>query len=236
VSRCVALALIASAGVLCQCRISAADEARFPAHRVDVRVTIAADGRASVDEEYALTAGITDPVFEFLGNACGDVGPVSATADDRPAGAPNVVARGPWTFLGYEGSAGARTWRIHYQVTTRGTDAVVPVVMPAGSLETERGARGARVDIAVRWTGSAGAARVVMPRLIPHLPDDLWQATLLAMPSAIRVRVPATGACHAAEAGSTGGLEWRFSVFALTMVVWAAAYLAWFGRSWSARS
>jgi hypothetical protein len=237
VSRCVALSLIAAAGVLCECRNSAADEARFPAHSVDVRVTIAGDGRATVDQEYVLTAGIRDPLFEFLGTACADVGPVSATIDDRPAGAPNIVARGPWNFLRYEGPSATRMWRVHYQVTAHGTDAVVPIVMPAGPLQTEPGGRGARVAIAVRWTGAPGAARVVMPRLVPHSPNDSWEATLLAIPSAIRVRVPsAAGPCRRAEAGSAGGLEWRFAVFALTMAAWAAAYLAWFGRSWSARS
>jgi len=200
-------------------------------------VTIAGDGRASVDEAYALTAPVRDPVFEFLGTACGDVGPVSATTDDRPAGAPNIDAREPWTFLRYEGSSGARSWRVHYEVMGHGADAVVPLVMPAGPLETEPGGRGSRVRIALRWTGTPGAARVVMPRLVPHSTEDFWEASLLAMPSAIRVRVPAPdGLCRPAETGSAGGLEWRFAVFALTMVVWAAAYLAWFGRSWPARS
>jgi hypothetical protein len=162
---------------------------------------------------------------------------VSATADDRPAGAPNISGREPWTFLRYTGSSGARSWRLQYQVAAPGTDAVVPIVMPAGPLESEPGGRGARVRIAFRWTGTRGAARVVMPRLVPHVPDDLWEATLLAMPSAIRVRVPQAGdPCRRDTTGSAGGLEWRFSVFTLTMIVWAVAYLAWFGRSWSARS
>jgi hypothetical protein len=237
VSRCLALALIAAAGVLCQCRNSAADDARFPAHRVDVRVTLADDGRASVDEEYALTSGVRDPVFEFLGDPCSDVGRISSTVDDGPAGAPHIEERGPWTVLRYDGSSGTRTWRVHYQTTAQGTDAVVPIVMPAGPLETAPGGRGASVGITLQWTGTPGAARVVMPRLVPRPPDDLWEATMLAMPSAIRVRVPApAGPCRPVETGNAGGLEWRFSVFALTMIAWAAAYLAWFGRSWAARS
>lgn len=239
-SRCLALAFVAAAGVLCQCRDSAANEtndARFPAYSVDVRVTLAADGRASIDEEYVLVSGVRDPLFEFLGSPCADVGPVSATGDDRPAGAPTIGAREPWTFLRFEGSAGARSWRVRYQATANGTDAVVPIVIPADPLETEPGGRGASVRIAFRWSGAPGAARVVMPRLVPHSPDDFWEATLLAVPSALRVHVPASaGPCRQAETGSAGGLEWRFYVFALTMVVWAAAYLAWFGRSWAARS
>lgn len=234
------LALIAAAGVFCQCELNAAaggNDGRFPAHIADVRVTIAGDGRASIVEEYELAAGVSDPVFEFLGTPCGEVGPVSAAADDHPAGAPNIVARGPWTFLRYEGSSGARTWRVHYEVATHGADAVVPIVMPTAPLENEPGGRGARVGITVRWSGAPGAARVVMPRLVAHSPDQFWEATMLAMPSAIRARIPApASACRSAEAGSAGGLEWRFAVFALTMVVWAAAYLAWFGRSWPARS
>jgi hypothetical protein len=237
VSRCLAPALIAAAGVLCHSRDSAADERRFPAHAVDIHVTLAGDGRAIVDEEYALGSSARDPLFEFLGDVCSDIGPVSAGVDDRPAGAANIVARGPWTFLRYDGLSGVRTWRVHYQVTVHGTDAVVPIVMPSGPLETEPGGRGARVGIEFLWTGTSGAAQVVMPRFVPQSPDNVWKATLLAMPSAIRVRVPAlAGLCRSAETGSAGGLEWRLSVFALTMGAWAAAYLVWFGRSWAARS
>ncbi|HEY7292525.1 MAG TPA: hypothetical protein VH583_22000 [Vicinamibacterales bacterium] len=235
--RGLALALIAAGGVLCQCRDSAADEAAFPAHAVDVRVTLAGDGRATIDEEYALTASVRDPVFEFLGTACSDVGSISATADDRSADAPNVGAREPWTFLRYQGASAARSWRVHYEVAAHGSDTVLPVVMPSGPLESEPGGRGARVSITFRWTGTPGAARVVMPRFVAHTPDDSWNATLLAIPSAIRVSAPIpTASCRSAATGSAGGLEWRFAVFALTMVVWAAAYLAWVERSWPARS
>jgi hypothetical protein len=214
-----------------------ADDAVFPAHRVDVRVTLADDGRASVDEEYALTSGVRDPVFEFLGDACTDVGRISSTTDDRPADGQNITERGPWTVIRYGGSSGTRTWRVHYATTVHGSDAVVPIVMPAGPLETAPGGRGGSVGITFQWTGTPGAARVVMPRLVPRSPNDHWEATMLAMPSAIRLRVPAPAApCRPAETGNGGGLEWRFSVFAFTMIAWAAAYLAWFGRSWAARS
>ena len=111
--------------------------------------------------------------------------------------------------------------------------------MPAGPLENEPGGRGARVHIDLRWTGTPGAARVVMPRLVPRSSGDVWEATMLAMPSAIRVVLPdtaTTGSCRRYELGDAGGLEWRFSVFVLTMVVWMMAYLAWFGRPWAARS
>lgn len=239
-SRRLTLALIAAAGVLCESRAVVADDGRFPSRDVSVHVTLGDDGHASVSQNYALTGGIADAAFEFLADSCTDVGQISATVDDRTtiATAATKATRGPWTSLGFTGTSAARSWRISYEVTTRGAVAAIPIVMPASALENESGRRGARVSVDVRWTGAPGVAGVLMPRLVPQSPAH-WNATLFAMPSAIRVSVrTAAGAraCRLDDTGYAGGLEWRFSVFVLTMAVWMAAYLAWFGRPWAARS
>jgi hypothetical protein len=239
VSRRLTLALIAAAGVLSESQNIIAD-ARFPSRDVGVRVTLGRDGHASVSQEYALTGVIGDPTFEFLADSCSEIVRMSAMADDRPvAVAPSEDRRGPWTSLRYTGTSAARAWRISYEVATRGDVAAIPIVMPVSSLETEAGGRGARVSLDVQWTGASGGARVLMPRLVPQSTGSEWSATLLAMPSMIRVSMPAAadaGSCRHSETGNAGGLEWRFSVFVLTMAVWMTAYLAWFGRPWTARS
>ena len=191
-----------------------------------------------MSQEYGLTDGIADAAFEFLADSCTEVGRLSATADDRPVAiAPSEDRRGPWTTLRFTASA-ARTWGISYEVTTHGAVAAIPIVMPASALENESARRGARVSMHVQWTGAPGAASVLMPRLVSQSGNG-WNATLLAMPSVIRINMPATaagGSCRYDDTGYASGLEWRFSVFVLTMAVWMAAYLAWFGRPWAARS
>lgn len=77
---------------------------------------------------------------------------------------------------------------------------------------------------------------MAMPRLDPESSGDTWAATMLAMPSMIRVDVPPlAGSCNV-DLSPTGGLGWRFVVFVLTMAVWVPAYLVWFGKRWPAGS
>jgi hypothetical protein len=239
VFRRLTLALIAAASVLFESRDVVAVEARFPSRDVLVRVTLESNGHASVSQEYGLIDGIADAAFEFLADSCTEISKMSATADDRPvAVAPAEDRRGPWTTLRFNGTSAARTWRISYEVTTHGTAAAIPIVMPASSLENESGRRGARVSMNVQWTGAPGAASVLIPRLVAQSVNG-WNATLLAMPSTVRVSLPAgagAGSCRYDDTGYASGLEWRFGVFVLTMAVWMAAYLAWFGRPWAARN
>jgi hypothetical protein len=77
---------------------------------------------------------------------------------------------------------------------------------------------------------------VAMPRLDPQPAGDTWAATMLAIPSIVRVDVPSQGGSCDADTSPTGGLGWRFAVFVLTMAVWVPAYLAWFGKRWPAGS
>jgi len=203
-------------------------------------VTLTGDGHAAVAQDYALTGAVSDVTFEFLTDACAEIGRIATTADDHSIAIdPAEKRNGPWTSLQFTGISAARRWRLSYDVTTRGTVAAVPILMPAGPLDTEPGGRGAHVSVDVRWTGPSGGVSILMPRLVPQSTPNAWEATLLAMPSMIRVRVPSTaaaGSCGPDETGNAGGLEWRFAVFVLTMAVWMTAYLAWFGRQWAARS
>jgi len=75
-----------------------------------------------------------------------------------------------------------------------------------------------------------------MPRLVPQPSGDTWAATMLAIPSIVRVDVPPLGGSCTGDTSPTGGLGWRFAVFVLTMAVWVPAYLVWFGKRWPAGS
>ena len=231
-----ALALFAAAGLLSSPRDIAAADARFPSHEVGIHLTLAGSGRATVDEEYALTAPAPGAVLQFLADPCASVGPLAVSVDGRSAALEPEQVRGPWRSIQVHDDVSAAVWRIHYEVTTRGSEAAIPVVMPDAVLDTAPGTRGARVRLDLRWTGTSGSARVAMPRLDPESSGDTWAATMLAMPSMIRVDVPPlAGSCNV-DLSPTGGLGWRFAVFVLTMAVWVPAYLVWFGKRWPAGS
>jgi hypothetical protein len=235
-------AALAVAGLLLAGRPAPAQVPSFPSHDVSVRVTLGDDGRAVVREEYALTASFGEATFHFLEDSCATVGEVSGSIGPHTIALRVVPESGsPWTFLHLDDStlpdARGNALTLRYEVNVRGAEVAVPIVLPAAMLELAEGTRGARVAIAVQWAGAPGAARVVMPRLNPPGSRGEWHGQLLAMPSSVRVDMPAAqGACARSTGGSTGGLEWRFFVFVGTMVVWVPAYLLWFTRRWRATS
>jgi hypothetical protein len=239
VTRRLALALCAAAGILLSGRTGFSADVAFPSHQVHVELTIADDGKAEVREEYALTGPVAGSAFQFLNDPCSTVGPVAAGIDDHPVALRrDAVLHGPWTFFHADTAAepgrGA-VYRVRYEVSTRGTDVAVPILTPATTLEAAAGVRGARVDLVARWRGPSGGARVAVPRLDAASSPDVWQATLLAMPSTVRVDLTSATrpACAREFVGTTGGLEWRFIVFVATMAIWVQAYLWWFGRRWA---
>ena len=236
-----AFAVVAAAGLLVFARLSSADTT-FPSREVRIRVDLGDDGIAAVREEYALTSAMDSAGFQFLDDPCTTVGPVFAAIDDREIAFSAAPERAtPWRFLNADVSGtpnGPGRLIVRYEVRARGSEVVVPIVMPAATLDLAEGARGARVTIAVRWTGARGAVRVAMPRLESTSADE-WGGLLLAMPSSVRVDVAQTtggGTCDRATTGATGGLEWRFAILVGTMVIWVPGYLLWFGRRWRANS
>lgn len=242
--RALAAAVLAVAGLLLSVRTGFATDAPFPSHDVRVHVSLGEDGRATVTQEYALSAALDRTPFQFLSDPCAVVGPVSGAIGERAIEfATTAGPHSPWTFLSSEfggvfnGSSTSLTLR--YEVQTRGAEVVVPLVMPAIALALVDGARGARVSITVVWTGAAGAARVALPRLEPSASPNEWQADLLAIPSSVRIDTEPVAAritCARSSDGPTGGLEWRFVVFVGTMAIWVAVYLLWFARRWHATS
>jgi hypothetical protein len=213
-------------------RNGAAQAAVFPSHDVRIEVTVNDDGRAAVNEEYVLT-GPAEATFEFLDNPCSHVGPISAQLAGRTTVlSADADTRRPWTVMRIsltDGPAPVRVWGVRYDVQMDGDEALVPIVLPAATLERADGSRGADVTLDVGFSGAAGT-RVLMPQL-QAMPDNHWHGRLLAIPSFVRVRTPARGgSCSRPIDGTTGGLEWRFAIFVGTMVIWVPVYLSWFAR------
>jgi len=238
VPRRLTLAVLAAACLLLPVRAAPAQDL-FPSHDVSVHLTLGDDGKAEVSQEYALTGGMDGALFQFLSDPCSTVGPVFVSIDSGPTNfGSRADVRGPWRFLHLDPAGTPSTrgsvCRVRYEVSTHGTEAVVPIVMPAARLDAAEGTRGARVEIVVRWTGAFGGTRVMMPRLSPIAASNLWEGRMLAMPSSVRVDLASAtaGTCERQLAAATGGLEWRFVVFVVTMAVWVPAYLWWFGRRW----
>jgi hypothetical protein len=235
-----ALASFAAAGLLlCQPPPAATAQASFPSREVTVHIVLAAGGVAAVTEDYVLIAAPNGTAFQFLNDSCAAVGPISASVNGQAIQVRPLDVRGPWTFLRLDpATAPARRGdvvRVRYTVSAHGAEAAVPIVMPAAPLEAFPGGRGARVEIVVQWTGAPGAMRVAMPRLESAEPPSTWRTALLAMPSKVRIDFspPAGGtSCDRDVTGPTGGLEWRFAVFAGAMAIWVPAYLWWFARRW----
>jgi hypothetical protein len=130
-------------------------------------------------------------------------------------------------------SAGGNSYQLQYVVHLDEREPGIPIVLPATVLERSDGTRGATVVLRVRFVPPAAGARVLIPQLLPESSGDAWSATLLALPSLVRVRVPAIAAasgCSRSLAGNDGGLTWRFVIFVTVMALWVPLYLWWVAR------
>jgi len=224
------------AALLACCRAASAQSIVFPAHDVDIVVTVHDAGTADVIERYALTAPPGDTRWTIFASPCTSVDPIAAMVDDRKlAVAVDERRREPWTEVRLASPprdrAGAGdTLILQYRVRISGTDATIPIVLPAAVLQRSEGARGASVRVDVRVDDEVRDARVLMPRFERTDSPRAWRARFLAVPAFVRVSLPGGAACDRRWSGSAGGLEWRTTIFAGTMALWVPLYLWWFGR------
>ncbi len=218
-------ALLSVGGALAQGRT-------FPSHDVGIEVSVADRSTASVVETYVRDGGTRSAAFEFLDNPCSTVGPVGATMAGAPL-ALDVSRRGPWTLLDAPDlRPGGGPLQVRYRVRLESADAAVPIVLPAAALEAAEGLRGAEVTLRVTFARPIERASVLLPRLEPSGDRQVWEARLLAIPSMVRLRLPAgrPRTCGRVLPGTAGGLEWRFWVFVATMAAWIPIYFWWFSR------
>jgi len=203
----------------------------FPAREARVDVVVRG-ATATVTETYPLTRVVPETSFEWLDDRCSRVGPMSIAVNDASL-ALDATRNGPWTMVrasSHLTGAARASLVVRYEVTLAARDAGVPILLPAAPLERADGSsRDAVVAVTVELPDDA-ESRVLLPRL-ERFPSGKWEARLLAIPSMLRVRTSTAAAeCVTATDGTTGGLEWRFWIFAGTMGVWVPLYLWWFGR------
>ena len=212
-----------------------AQEQAFPSHDVRIEVSVARSGIAAVREEYVLSSRLGPAAFELLIDSCSSVAALSAAVGDRPlAFTVDAHMHAPWMLIHVVDAvsrAGA-VCRLSYDVQTTGIEASVPIAVPAATLERADQTRGAHVTLLVSFTDAVDDARVLMPRVARTDAPARWQGDFLAIPSIVRIRMPTADnrSCDRTLTGVTGGLEWRFAVFAATMAIWMSMYLWWFGR------
>jgi len=224
-----AFACLLLIGLLAASR-SGADDAVFPSRQVSIEVVVRGS-IAAVTEDYFVTRPITTAVFQLLVGDCSRVGRITGTLDGHPMSF-DVTRKGPWQIL--RGTIGAAHMEgddchVQYEVRLGDRDSTVPILLPAAPLERAEGSRGAAVTLHVPPFADRSVPTVLLPRLEP---DSVGlTGRFLAVPSIVRIRVPSMerSPCDVSATGTTGGLEWRFWIFAGTMAVWVPFYLWWFG-------
>lgn len=202
-------------------------------------VAIDAEGRATVRETFQLSGVPSATSFRAPEAPCARLDGVTATLDERhlpmaPSGS------GPWqsfqlTAPSPESVAGLASppssLVVSYSLQLGARQSMLPLLVPAATLQRAPGSRGAVVDLAVTFAGDSGE-RVQLPRFESTGRPGEWHARLLALPSMLRLDLPAApaGRCDAFETGPTGGLEWRAMAFVGTMGLWIPVYFWQFGR------
>ena len=211
---------------------------RFPASDVRVEITVGSNATATVRESYVITRELRSGAasFQYLASPCAPIDSLSASIGGRPV-AFATERNGPWVRLhdttADVESAGGNTYQLQYLVHLDEREPAIPVVLPATVLDRSDGKRGATVLVRVRFAPPVAGARVILPQLLPERSGDVWSATLLALPSLVRVRVSAiaeASRCSRALAGDEGGLTWRFAIFVAVMALWVPLYLWWVAR------
>lgn len=210
-----------------------AEESRFPARAATIDISVMS-GAARVSEEYSLDGSLTGVTLEYLDQPCSVVGSIATTFAGGIVPL-EATRRGPWTLFRVRtpedstiATALGAVLRIAYDVRLGSGDAAVPIVVPAATLESAGRARGADVTVRLTFAQEIENASVILPRLEPA--RGSWQARFLAIPSVVRVNLPIDRRCDQPLAGSTGGLEWRFWTFVLTMAIWIPIYFWTIGR------
>ena len=224
-------------------RVSAQSSATFPSSVARVDVAVAEDGQATVRETFQLHGIPAAVLFRAPAAACAPLDGVTAALDER--GLPLASSGdGPWqTFqltapadAGTVGSASRpSTLVVSYSTRLGARHSTLPLLVPAAALQRAPDSRGALVHLNVTFAGGSGApggARVRLPRFEPTGRSGEWQTRLLALPSMLRIDLPAasTDRCDAFQTGPTGGLVWRALTFVGTMGLWIPVYFWWFGR------
>jgi len=181
------------------------------AYADSIRVEIAADRHATVQEHYSLS-GPTD--FVFLVSPCARVEKIQAGG--RPL---EISGSGPWITVAIPPM---REIDLSYDVmpTAPPRACAVPILMPKHPINS--------VSLTVAELGS-GLARISAPHLL-HSDFKTWTATFPAVPSHLDLEWETGSAPPPSIAAPTGLFAWNFWGLAGVLVIWTIAYLLWARR------
>ena len=235
-----ALVCAGGAGARVSAQSSTPSSAIFPSSVARVDVAVDEDGRATVRETFQLRAMPAAVSFRAPAAACAPLAGVTAALDERHLPLTSS-GDGPWQTFQITALADASTVGsasppsslvVSYSTRLGARHSTLPLLVPTAALQPAPDSRGALVDLHVTFAGDGGA-RVRLPRFEPAGRSGEWQTRLLALPSMLRINLPAVSAdrCDAFQAGPTGGLVWRALTFVGTMGLWIPVYFWWFGRT-----
>jgi hypothetical protein len=210
-----------------------AQQPRLRAHEASVAIDVTAGNAASVQARYAFTGNPSAMSFEYLEQPCARVGAVRLESNGQAVPYARV-ATGPWVRLhdttAVDPSRSSLGYTLTYDVALYGDEASIPIVLPVTALATapRRGDPVASVAVQLPPGG-----RVILPRMERVETDGRWQARVIALPSAVRVRLATPNADCPADA-STPGDSGRFTLIfwslIATLVLWVPTYLWWANR------
>ena len=206
---------------------------RLRAHEATVTIVVSAGTGASVRARYAFTGNPGALSFEYLEQPCAQVGAVRLDSEGRPVPYARV-ATGPWVRL-HDTSAvdPLRTslgYTLSYDVALHGDVVSIPVVVPVSALATAARRGDPVATVAIQLPQDA---RVVLPRMAQVGATGHWEARMIALPSAVRVRQAAPNEDCLAEAsapGESGRFILIFWSLIATLVLWVPLYLWWANR------
>lgn len=205
---------------------------RLRANEASVAMVVRAGNGAAVQARYAFTGNPGAMSFEYLEQPCAQVGTVRLESEGRAVPYARV-ATGPWVRL-HDTSAvdlgrSSLGYTLTYDVALQGDVVSIPVVVPVSAL-----ARGARrgdpvATVAVRLPQDG---RVVLPRMARVDATGRWEARMIALPSAVRVRLAKPNGNCAADAvpRDSGRFILIFWSWIATLVLWVPLYLWWANR------
>jgi hypothetical protein len=212
---------------------SLAAQPRLRAHEASVGMVVSAGNGASVQARYAFTGNPGAMSFEYLEQPCARVGVVRLESEGRAVPYARV-ATGPWVRL-HDTSAvdPLRTslgYKLTYDVALHGNVVSIPVIVPVTALATAARRGDPVATVAVRLPQDG---RVVLPRMARVDANGRWAARMIALPSAVRVRLATpNGGCSAdaSTPGESGRFILIFWSLIATLVLWVPLYLWWANR------
>ena len=230
---CLIAALGCAAGMLA---IAAPVRAQSNWEEARVTVTLGPNGTARVLQRYRVPATAGRRTFRLLTRPC--VVPRDIRLNSYAAEfALEPAEQGPWLMFSVPATAAynhdSAGFDVSYALGLSGGAVDIPLVHLTQPIARINGDCAIALEVDLR---AVPGAAVTFPNVERH-GSEIWRATLVAIPSFVRValprgaRYPGSACAEARQPRDDGGLTWRFWLFVGIMAAWVPLYLAWAHRS-----